>query len=228
MAGKSVLILSGGLDSAVLLWQLKPYVQCLTFDYGQRHAEKELKAASTLCREAGVEHKIIDLSALSSLLAMGSVSGRDPIPEGNYAAETMKSTIVPNRNMIMLSVATAYAIVEKATALYYAAHSGDHAIYPDCRPSFVRAVRDAIEQGNWDAPHLHAPFLHTTKADIVKAGIELGVPFHLTWSCYNGRTAACGKCGTCVERLEAFHLATSTDPLAYEDRVWWRTQVAGA
>lgn len=221
---KPLLILSGGLDSAVALWMLKPNVRCLTFDYGQRH-DKEIGRARVLSEIAKVPHEVANISSLRPLISKGSVSGRDSVPEGHYAEESMKSTVSPNRNMIMISIAVAHAISVGCDKVVFGAHAGDHAIYPDCRGMFVEAMENAILLGNWDQVFLDAPFLHLSKADIVVKGSQLGVPFHLTWSCYNGRTLPCGKCGTCVERLEAFHLAGLADPLTYEDREWWRTQI---
>ncbi len=229
----SLLILSGGLDSAAALWDnLGDITQCLTFNYGQRHV-KELDSARKLVTTASTEkgetilHNIIDLTSAFACVKSGSLAGDDPIPEGHYAAESMKSTVVPNRNLIMLSIASAWAIANDLGPVIYAAHAGDHAIYPDCRPEFATAVALAIRTSNStiNANVLMAPFMYKTKADIVKLGVELGVPFSLTWSCYNGRDLACGKCGTCVERLEAFNITATEDPLPYEDREWWKGQV---
>lgn len=220
-----ILILSGGLDSTVLLWSLKPHVTCLTFNYGQRH-EKEITAACYLALEAKAKWRLADLSMISSLISKGSLSGREAMPEGHYSAENMKATIVPNRNMIMLSIAVGHAIATGAEEVYYAAHSGDHAIYPDCRVEFAMAFQDAVSEGNGPGrPQLVVPFIDKTKADIVSLGLSLNVPFAKTWSCYRGEALACGRCGTCVERLEAFSLNNATDPLPYADREYWKSAV---
>lgn len=225
MPANPILILSGGLDSTVLLWKLKPNVTCLTFDYGQRHG-KEIFQAGLLCAQAGAKWKLVDLSTLSGFLSKGSLSGPDPTPEGHYTQSNMASTIVPNRNMIMLSIAVGHAISVGAAEVYYAAHAGDHAIYPDCREDFVRCFEVACFEGNGPgAPQIIAPFIHMSKANIVLRGLNLNVPFEKTWSCYRGEALACGRCGTCVERLEAFSLNNATDPLPYADREYWKSAV---
>lgn len=227
MPTNPILILSGGLDSTVLLWTLKPSVTCLTFNYGQRH-HKEVSQACQLAYDARAKWHLADLSSISHLISSGSLSGRDETPEGHYSASNMASTIVPNRNMIMLSIAVGHAIATGAEEVYYAAHSGDHAIYPDCREDFVKCFEVACFEGNGPgAPVICSPFINATKADIVSLGLSLGVPFEKTWSCYRGEAIACGRCGTCVERLEAFSLCGATDPLPYADREFWKTQVAG-
>lgn len=141
------------------------------------------------------------------------------VPEGHYEDESMKSTVVPNRNMILLSIATAGSIASGLEGVAYAAHAGDHAIYPDCRPAFADAMNEAIKLCDYTSQRLVRPFVSLTKADIVKAGAALGVPFERTWSCYNGGATHCGKCGTCVERIEAFKLAGVSDPTDYQIRV---------
>ncbi len=225
---KSVLILSGGLDSTVLLYDLlakgESEVSCLTFDYGQRH-RKEIQAAFDTCYTAHVPRRLADISALRPLISRSALhSGM--VPEGHYSEESMKATVSPNRNMIFLSVAVAHAITIGAATVYYAAHAGDHAIYPDCRPEFVVALKSAVHEGNaWSPVDIDAPFIHLSKAEIVLKGADLRVPFRLTWSCYKGKEVACGRCGTCVERLEAFDLAGVEDPLQYQDREFWKQAV---
>ncbi|SRR6266852_7380547 len=220
---KVILTLSGGLDSAVLLWHLleqKHQVCCLSVDYGQRHY-RELTAAKNLCMLADVEHKITDLRGILSLFSGSSqTSSEIAVPEGHYAEESMKQTVVPNRNMVLLSLAGAWAVSTKSDAVAYAAHSGDHTIYPDCRPEFTEAMEDAFRLCDWHPVKLLRPFLYPvpmSKADIVKLGAGLGVPFEETWSCYKGKEVHCGKCGTCVERREAFNLAGIGDPTIYGD-----------
>lgn len=216
---KTVLILSGGMDSTVLLhWLLRrgDEVSTLSFDYGQRH-RKELDFAAASAIGAGVPYDLVDLSGIGRLL--GGSSQTDPgvpVPEGHYTEESMKATVVPNRNMIMLAVAGGVAIARKAGRVAYAAHSGDHAIYPDCREEFVRAMDAALGLADWSLVSVDRPFVGMTKAEIARVGATFGVDFSKTWSCYKGGKLHCGKCGTCVERREAFALAGLNDPTQYE------------
>lgn len=216
--GEVVLVLSGGLDSTVLLQHLLAEgwgVRALSVRYGQRH-DKELDFAQVTCRRVGVEHRVADLSALAWMLAGSSLVNRDvAVPRGAYAAENMKSTVVPNRNMILLSIAAAWAIDVKADAVAFAAHHGYHTLYPDCTPAFIEAMGKAILMADWHQVRLLAPFATMTKAQIVARGAELGVPFEQTWSCYEGGELHCGRCGTCVERREAFRDAGVPDPTQY-------------
>jgi len=219
MTEKVVVIYSGGMDSfTVLNRALKDgkEVYALSFDYGQRHV-KELECASHVCNELGIHHKVIDISAINQLLAGSSLTDDIEIPEGHYEAENMKSTIVPNRNMILLSLAVGYAVSVKAAQVYYGAHSGDHAIYPDCRPEFVMKMNDVCQIANYDAVEIFSPYLNVSKIDILTDGIKMGLDYSNTWTCYNGREKACGKCGACQERLEAFEKNNAVDPVAYED-----------
>lgn len=215
---RTILIYSGGLDSTVALYELLTQgheVKALSVDYGQRH-KKELIHAGAICAKLGVEHRIADLSAIVGLLAGSSQTSSDvDVPEGHYAEESMKKTIVPNRNMILLAVAFGWAISVKADAVAYAAHNGDHAIYPDCRPEFAQAVAEAARFADWHQVQLLTPFINVTKADIARRGFELSVPMQETWSCYKGGALHCGKCGTCVERIEAFTLADVEDFTEY-------------
>jgi 7-cyano-7-deazaguanine synthase len=217
---RAVLCFSGGLDSTVLLSLLgeeRYDVYALSVDYGQRH-EKELIQARCVTNRVGVkEHRLVDLTAACWLLAGSCLTGDALVPEGHYTDESMKATVVPNRNAILLSLATAWAVSLKAQVVAYAAHAGDHAIYPDCRPEFVRHMAYAIEQCDWSAPKLYTPFINRSKADIVRLGNDIGAPMELSYSCYRGGEKHCGKCGTCVERKEAFTLAGVDDPTEYED-----------
>ncbi len=215
---KTVLTFSGGLDSTVLLWHLLQQgheVRCLSVDYGQRH-RKELEVARGIARLANCEHRIADLSGLSILFAGSSQTSDIPVPLGHYAEDSMRATVVPNRNMVLLSLATSWAVSTKSDNVAYAAHAGDHAVYPDCRPDFADALGQAITMCDWHRVRLLRPFLTLRKEDIVKMGYELNAPLHLTWSCYQGREKHCGKCGTDVERKEAFQLAGVIDPTEYE------------
>ena len=217
---KTVLIYSGGIDSTVLLYDLlnSGYdVKALSVNYGQRHG-KELDCAKSLCKQLNVEHHVADLTALNPLLSGSSLtSPHVQVPEGHYEDESMKATVVPNRNMILLSIATGWAMSTGASSVSYAAHSGDRAIYPDCREEFADAMNGVMEIAGWDKVSLNRPFSSLTKADIVKLGDELDVPFEQTWSCYKGGQVHCGVCGTCVERREAFQLAGVTDPTIYDN-----------
>ena len=217
---KTVLIYSGGIDSTVLLYDLLNSghdVQALSVNYGQRHG-KELDCAKSLCKQLNVEHHVADLTALNPLLSGSSLtSPHVQVPEGHYEDESMKATVVPNRNMILLSIATGWAMSTGASSVSYAAHSGDRAIYPDCREEFADAMNSVMEIAGWDKVSLNRPFSSLTKADIVKLGDELGVPFDQTWTCYKGGQVHCGVCGTCVERREAFQLAGVTDSTIYDN-----------
>ena len=218
MSNKVVVIFSGGMDSfTVLNRALKDgkEVYALTFDYGQKHV-KEIACASKVCEQLGVAHKVIDISAINQLLAGSSLTDDIDIPEGHYEAKSMKSTVVPNRNMILLSLAVGYAVSVKASQVYYGAHSGDHAIYPDCRPEFVMKMNDVCQIANYEAVEIFSPYLTDTKSDILTDGLKMGLSYENTWTCYNGREKACGRCGACQERLEAFADNKTTDPLAYE------------
>lgn len=218
MSNKVVVIFSGGMDSfTVLNRALKDgkEVYALTFDYGQKHV-KEIACASKVCQQLGVAHKVIDISAINQLLAGSSLTDDIEIPEGHYEAESMKSTVVPNRNMILLSLAVGYAVSVKASQVYYGAHSGDHAIYPDCRPEFVMKMNDVCKIANYEAVEIFSPYLTNNKSDILTDGLKMGLSYEDTWTCYNGREKACGKCGACQERLEAFADNNVTDPLSYE------------
>jgi len=219
VAMKVVLIYSGGLDSTVLLYYLRRQghdVYSLSVDYGQRH-RKEIEAASAICGELGVEHRVADLRTVRPLLGGSALTDDLPVPEGRYDDVRMKQTVVPNRNMILLSLAIAWAVSLKADAVAYAAHAGDHPIYPDCRPVFIEAMRQAAELCDWHPVKLLTPFADQRKTDLVRIGMELGVPFVQTWSCYKGGTMHCGRCGTCVERKEAFAMAGIADPTSYAD-----------
>ncbi len=218
-SNKTVVVMSGGMDSTTLLYEMKARgreVIPLGIDYGQRHG-KELLAARRICDKLGLTYQIADLRALKPFLGGSSQTDEAvPVPEGHYAEESMKKTVVPNRNMILLAVAIARAISAGADEVAYGAHAGDHAIYPDCRPDFVYAMQDAARHCDWKDVQITAPFIHLSKADVAKRGFMLGVPFAETWSCYQGRADHCGKCGTCTERIEAFQLGGLIDPTIYE------------
>jgi 7-cyano-7-deazaguanine synthase len=222
---KIVAIYSGGLDSTVLLYHLLDAgheVRALSIHYGQRH-ERELEYAALGARRLGIEHRIADLQALRPLLDRSSQTSLDvAVPEGHYAADTMKLTVVPNRNMLLLAVAGAWAVSTKSQAVAYGAHAGDHAQYPDCRVPFVEAMAQALALCDFEPLSLMVPFATWSKAAIVARGNRLQVPFEDTWSCYKGSWRHCGRCGTCVERAEAFSLVGVPDPTEYEDPTYWQ------
>jgi 7-cyano-7-deazaguanine synthase len=215
---KVVAIYSGGLDSTILLYSLiseSVELKALSFNYGQRHV-RELESARQISELLKIEHRIADIRSLQPLLAGSSLTSSEvAVPIGHYAEESMKATVVPNRNMIMLSIAAGWAISMKADAVVYAAHSGDHTVYPDCRPEFADAIDAAIQLADWHKVRLLRPFVSLTKAQLVERGAKLKVPFEKTWSCYAGGSVHCGICGTCVERREAFHLSGVPDPTPY-------------
>lgn len=218
---KVVIILSGGMDSATLLYHYldeKANVHAISFNYGQRHS-RELRCAEELCLLNKIPHQIVDLPITNLLQGSSQTDDRVDVPEGHYADENMKKTVVPNRNMIMLAVAGAYAIGIKADVLAYGAHAGDHTIYPDCRMTFTKPMREAFRNCDWHELELETPFILSTKGDIVRHGEKLGVPYEVTWTCYKGKQKHCGKCGACQERIEAFKQANAEDPVEYEGEI---------
>ena len=218
MKEKTLVILSGGMDSTVLLHHYLSEgheVRSLSIDYRQRHG-RELLYAHNTALAAGVPHVVADLSRLANLLPGSSLT--DPaveVSEGHYAEESMKKTVVPNRNMILLSVAIGHAIAHDIHRVAYGAHAGDHTIYPDCRREFVEAMNAAAALCDWAQVEIVTPFVHMSKADICLHGARLGVDFSDTYSCYKGEMLHCGVCGTCVERREAFLKAGVVDPTEY-------------
>jgi 7-cyano-7-deazaguanine synthase len=193
-------------------------VAAISFDYGAKHNHKELPFAAYHCRKFNIEHRVIPLSFVGELFKSDLLKSGGAIPDGHYEEQTMKSTVVPFRNGIMLSIAAGFAESKGATGLVIAAHAGDHAIYPDCREDFMKAMADAIGLGTYAGIKLLRPFIAMTKADIASRGQALGVDFAHTWSCYKGGTLHCGTCGTCVERREAFLVAGVADPTIYSSR----------
>jgi 7-cyano-7-deazaguanine synthase len=219
----AVVIASGGLDStAVAYWLADKGSQLtlLSFDYGQRHG-KELEHAARIAERLGARHEVVDLVGVGRLLGGSALTDEAvDVPDGHYTDASMRITVVPNRNAIMLSVAVGAAVACGADAVAFGAHAGDHPIYPDCRPEFFSLMeRTALAGNEGFLPagfQLLAPFLRLSKAEIVAWAAALGVPFALTWSCYKGRDRHCGTCGTCTERIEAFADAGVEDPTAYE------------
>jgi len=220
---KAVIALSGGMDSITsFYWALDQgyELKAVSFFYGQNHS-KELDMAKWNCEQMNVEHEIIDISFLGKITSNVSslTSGSDNIPEGMYDADNMKSTVVPFRNGIILAVLAAYAEANECQAIICGVHAGDHAIYPDCRATFIDAMNKAIGFGTYENIEILTPFLDDDKTDICYTGLSLNVPYEKTWTCYKGQEAPCGKCGSCVERIEAFLGNDSIDPL-YSNRQW--------
>ncbi|MCU7555149.1 7-cyano-7-deazaguanine synthase QueC [Alteromonas sp. ASW11-19] len=218
MSEKVVVIYSGGMDSFTVLHRAlregkAPYA--LTFDYGQRH-KKEIDYAARVCESLNVPHKVVDISAINQLIGGSALTSDIEVPAGHYEEPSMKQTVVPNRNMILLSMAVGYAVSLEAEKVYYGAHSGDHAIYPDCRPEFVQRMNDVCGIANYTPVEIVTPYLKDSKTAILTDGLNMGLDYSQTWTCYNGREKACGSCGACQERLEAFRDNQANDPLEYE------------
>ncbi len=213
---KILFILSGGLDSTTALYLLKQkhqIIETLTFDYGQRH-RKEIKSAKAISKLLKIPHKIINIKNFNELLQGSSLTSKNiKTPHGHYQKSTMKKTVVPNRNAIMINIAAGYAISKKIYGLGLGVHAGDHYIYADCRPEFIKAQAKTLSLANECDFKLFTPFINKNKAEIVKLGQKLGVPFELTWTCYEGGQKPCGKCGSCIERKEAFKINGLQDPL---------------
>ena len=216
---KTLVLLSGGMDSVTALhWARSEHevVGAVSFDYGAKHNHREIPLAAWHCAQSGVKHDIIDLDFVNRLFASDLLKSGGEIPDGHYAHETMKQTVVPFRNGIMLAIACGLAESREAEALVIAAHAGDHTIYPDCREPFMQGMAAAMREGTYARIELLRPFIHLDKAGIAKLGASLGVDYGKTWSCYKGGDLHCGKCGTCVERIEAFALAGLDDPTIYD------------
>lgn len=229
---KTIVICSGGLDSVTLAYKAakeSTLLGLVSFDYGQRH-KRELGYAAIAAQALSVPHHILDISNVGKMLSGSALTDDVDVPDGHYAEENMKVTVVPNRNAIMLAIAYGVASAQGADRVAAAVHGGDHFIYPDCRPGFIRAFETmqnhALE--GYSTISLFTPFLEKTKADIVAEGAKLGVDFAHTWSCYKGGEIHCGRCGTCVERREAFDLASVVDPTVYADPDYWIEIVAKA
>lgn len=212
---KALVLFSGGLDSTTMIAYLQSQgydVSAFGLDYGQKH-RKEIESAKIIAKKLGVKYHLHKVQPFGTSSAL---TGSSEVPDGHYEDESMKITVVPNRNMIIIALATAYAIDNGITKIMYGAHYGDHAIYPDCRESFYEAMNYALNLCDYSKIELVAPFIRIRKDQIVSIGADLGVPYELTWSCYKGNEKHCGKCGTCQERIEAFKLAGIEDPTVYE------------
>ena len=211
----SVLVVySGGLDSYTLLNKaMKKFdrIEAITFNYGQKH-NKEIEYAKSNCAELNIKHEVVNLD-LENILAGSALVGDIDIPEGNYDKEKMKQTIVPNRNMIMISVAASLVIKNDIEYLWYAAHSGDHEIYPDCRPEFIDKMAAVLEICDYHKIKFEAPFQNLFKNEIVATGLSMGLDYSKTWTCYEGKEKPCGKCSACLERALSFEANNTEDPL---------------
>lgn len=216
----SVLIVSGGMDSITMLYEYSDRIAIgLSFDYGSNHNAREIPFARLHCERLGIRHVVIGLDFMHRYFKSSLLEGADAIPEGHYAGDNMKSTVVPFRNGIMLAIAAGIAESNGLRHVMMANHGGDHAIYPDCRPEFVSAFGAAVSAGTYEGITVEAPYTDITKADIARRGRALGIDYSETWSCYKGGECHCGRCGTCVERREALAEAGIEDNTVYDGDV---------
>nr|WP_299239918.1 7-cyano-7-deazaguanine synthase QueC [uncultured Halomonas sp.] len=217
-APKAIVVYSGGMDSYTVLHRALQQgyeVHALSFHYGQRHA-RELTIAAEVCRALGIAHQVIDIRAMHALIDNSALTDASrPLPGGDYDQASMAATVVPNRNMILLSLAIAQAVNIGARVCFYGAHGGDHVLYPDCRPEFVERMNDVAAIANFEAVRIEAPYLHADKAEILADGLSMGLDYTQTWTCYQGNELACGECGSCRERLAAFEKNGVDDPIRY-------------
>ena len=214
----SVIIVSGGMDSITMLYEFKDQIALgVSFNYGSNHNNREIPFAEMHCKRLGIPHITIDLGFMPQYFKSSLLEGADAIPEGNYDEENMKSTVVPFRNGIMLSIAIGIAESNHLKHVLMANHGGDHTIYPDCRPAFVDAMSAAAQAGTFEDVTIEAPYTNITKADIARHGKQLGIDYSETWSCYKGGEVHCGQCGTCRERQEALREAGIDDTTEYEN-----------
>ena len=218
MIKDSIIIVSGGMDSVTLLCEYKDRIAVgVSFDYGSNHNAREIPFARQHCEILGIEHIVIDLAFMPKYFKSSLLDGADAIPEGHYADDNMKSTVVPFRNGIMLSIAAGIAESRGLKYVMMANHGGDHTIYPDCRQEFVNAMSEATKAGTFPGIEILAPYTGITKADIARRGKALGIDYSKTWSCYKGGEHHCGKCGTCMERKEAMRDASIVDTTIYDE-----------
>ena len=209
----SLLILSGGVDSTTLLHYKKDRIAlALSFDYGSNHNAREIECAKWQCKQLNIPHLVLPLEFIGKYFQSSLLSGSSAIPKGDYNVDNMKSTVVPFRNGIMLSIACGLAESKGLKHVMMANHGGDHAIYPDCRPEFTRAMSDAMQAGTYERISLVDPFTYLSKAEIIAIGLKLGVDYSHTYSCYCGDENPCGECGTCRERKDAFASLGMEDP----------------
>lgn len=213
----SAIIVSGGMDSITLLYDRKDEIALgISFDYGSNHNAREIPFAKMHCERLGIKHITINLDFMHQYFKSSLLDGAEAIPEGHYADDNMKSTVVPFRNGIMLAIAIGIAESNNLDQVFIANHDGDHTIYPDCRPEFINAIDAAATAGTYNNVKVIAPYTKITKSDIARIGKRLGIDYAETWSCYKGGEVHCGKCGTCVERKEALAEAGIEDKTIYE------------
>lgn len=213
----ALIVVSGGMDSTTMLYEYREEIAlAVTFDYGANHGPKEIPLAKMHCERLGIEHVVIKMNFMKDYFESSLLSGSEAIPEGHYEDENMRSTVVPFRNGIMLAIACGLAESRGLKRLMIANHAGDHAIYPDCREGFVKAMSLATQEGTYDHISIYAPYTNLTKGEIARHGKALGLNYAETWSCYKGGEKHCGKCGTCVERREALAEAGIEDLTPYE------------
>ena len=214
---KIIVVYSGGLDSFTLLNEAirsGKDVSALSFDYGQKH-NKELHFVEKFCAQESIDSKIVNVSSIKELYQGSSLTDEIDIPKGHYEDDSMKSTVVPNRNMILISLALGYAVTKEAEEVWFGAHSGDHAIYPDCRPEFVEKMDAVARIANYSPIAVKAPYIAMSKTEILAIGLNMQLDYGLTWTCYEGKELACGSCGACHERLESFAANNVIDPIKY-------------
>lgn len=218
MTKDALLVLSGGMDSVTMLYEYASSIDlAVSFDYGSNHNQREIACARRNCERLGIELIVIDLSFIGRYFHSSLLEGADAIPEGDYDFDNMKSTVVPFRNGIMLAAAAGLAESHGLKAVMIANHAGDHALYPDCRESFIRAMGAAISAGTYENIELRAPYTLLSKTQIAERGKRLGVDYADTYSCYKGGEKHCGRCGTCIERRQALAEAGIPDPTPYEE-----------
>lgn len=224
----AVVVFSGGLDSTAVAahYAFDHTLVLVTVDYGQRH-RREISAARAIAAHYGAEHLVVDATAIGALLGGSALTDDIDVPEGHYEAESMRATVVPNRNAILANIAVGVAVARRAEVVALGVHAGDHAIYPDCTPEFIEALARLVETATagMHTPQIHAPFVQRTKAWIVGFAARVDAPLALTWSCYQGGEEHCGRCGTCTERAAAFVEAGVPDPTAYADPDYWRSVI---
>ena len=213
----SLLVFSGGMDSTTMLYEFVQRIAlAVSFDYGSNHNQREIACAKLHCERLGVPHLVIPLGFMAQHFHSSLLEGADAVPDGDYNADNMRSTVVPFRNGIMLSVAAGLAETHGLAHVMLANHAGDHAIYPDCRPAFVEAMSNAIMAGTYEGITLLAPYTNLTKAQIAMLGKKFSIDYSETYSCYKGKEHHCGTCGTCIERREALREAGIIDKTVYE------------
>jgi 7-cyano-7-deazaguanine synthase len=218
----TLVVASGGLDSTTALAYYaarRHQLSAVTVDYGQRH-RREVDAARLVAEHYGARHYVVEVPGLAAVLTGSALTDASvDVPSGHYADESMRSTVVPNRNAILANIAIGVAVAQKADVVALGVHAGDHPVYPDCRPEWVAALASLTAVGNdgYHIPRIEAPFVHAGKHEVAAIADALGAPVHLSWSCYRGGDLHCGACGTCVERREAFTLAGVPDPTRYAE-----------